>query len=131
VLGLLAVALSGCGAAASGPTLPRALATHWHAQADAVAAALAAHDGCLAQRRAAALQASVIRAVNARRVAPRFQEPLVSAVNDLAARSTCTPTPAPAPQPQPQPQPRHHRQKEHDRHERHEKHEKHGKKEKD
>jgi hypothetical protein len=99
---LAVLLLAGCGGAATvtprKPTLPRALASSLRTQADAVAAALAANDGCLARQRAIALQGSVIAAVNAHRVPPRFQEPLQSAVNDLAARITCTP-PAPAPAP--------------------------------
>ena len=91
--------LAGCGGAASKqtpprtPRLPHALATSWRAQADAVAAALAAGDGCTAQTRAVALRTSVIDAVDAHRVSPRFQETLTSAVNDLASRITCTPPP--------------------------------------
>jgi hypothetical protein len=97
---LAAVALvAGCGsqhaAAPKQPRLPHALATVWRHDADGVAAALAVGDGCLALRRAEALQSSVIGAINARRVAPRFQEPLQSAVNDLRGRISCTPPPAP------------------------------------
>ena len=94
--------LAGCGSAAPSPPkavrphLPRALAADWAQQADAVATALAAGDGCLAQQRAAALQAAVIEAIDAHRVGARFQEPLQSAVNDLAGRITCTEPPAPA-----------------------------------
>ena len=85
--------LAGCGsqheAAPKQPLLPHALATAWRHDADGVAAALAAGDGCLAQQRVTALQNSVIAAVNARRLGPRFQEPLVGAVNDLASRIRC------------------------------------------
>jgi hypothetical protein len=103
------VVLAGCGSTQTPkpvqPHLARALAQPWRAQADAVAAALAAGDGCLARERANALQTSVIAAVNDRRVPQRFQEPLVSAVNDLAGRITCVP---PAPQPAPAaPPPKH------------------------
>ena len=92
--------LAGCGGSSAPPKarqphLPRALAASWRTQADAVAAALAAGDGCSAQARAAALQSSVVDAVNAHRVSPRFQETLIGAVNDLAERITCTPPPAP------------------------------------
>jgi len=88
---LLAVTalLAGCGAQDSGPRLPRPLASAWQRQADSVAEALAAGNRCLATRRAAVLQASVIRAVNARRLAAQFQEPLVSGVNALASRLRC------------------------------------------
>jgi hypothetical protein len=99
----LAALLAGCGSSAHDtvvvrrPTLPRALATHWRAESDAVAAALAAHDGCLAQERVVRLRTSVIEAIDKRRVASRFQEPLLSAVNELASRITCVPPPAPTP----------------------------------
>lgn len=100
LLPVVAVALlAGCGGASKPkvvqPHLPQTLAADWRAQADAVASALAAGDGCEAQRRAVALQTSVIAAVNAHRVAPRFQETLLGSVNDLASRIGCTPPPAP------------------------------------
>jgi hypothetical protein len=99
---LVVLALAGCGGAArhtapKPPKLPRALAQSWTQQADSVAAALAAGDGCAAQQRANALRTSVIAAVNARRVPPRFLDPLTSGVNELASRITCTPAPTPAP----------------------------------
>jgi hypothetical protein len=93
--------LAGCGSTAAKqpppvrPHLPHALAQDWARQADGVAAALAAGDGCLAQQRAVALRTSVI--ANEHRIGRRFQEPLTSAVNALAARITCTPPAAPAP----------------------------------
>jgi hypothetical protein len=87
------------------PHLPRTLAEGWARQADSVAAALAANDGCTAQARAAALQQSFIAAVNEHRVPQRFLEPLGSGVNNLAGRITCTPPPAPAPAPAPAPHP--------------------------
>jgi hypothetical protein len=97
--------LAGCGSSHSTaprqPTMPRALAHSLRAQADGVAAALTAGDGCLAQQRAVALQTSVIGAVNARRLPPRFQETLVSTVTDLVSRIACVPPPAPAPTPGP------------------------------
>jgi hypothetical protein len=103
-LALVAVLLlSGCGGTAQPPKpvqphLSHSLAQPWRAQADAVAAALASGDGCLARERATALQASVITAVNGRRLPPRFQEQLLSAVNDLAARISCVaPATPPAP----------------------------------
>jgi hypothetical protein len=93
----LVLVAAGCGAAAAPaprqPRIPRALADAWRGQADGVAAALAAHDGCLARQRAAALQRGVIDAINSRALAPRFQEPLLGAVNDLAARISCAPAP--------------------------------------
>jgi hypothetical protein len=100
--------LAGCGGATTRqpppkrPQLPRTLAQGWARQADAVAAALAAGDGCLAQQRAVALQTAVIDAIDAHRVGARFEEPLQSAVNDLAGRITCPPPPAPVTPPPPQ-----------------------------
>jgi hypothetical protein len=101
---LLAVlALAGCGGTArhatppQRPKLPRVLAQSWKQQADSVASALAAGDGCTAQRLSTALRASVIAAVNARRVPRRFLEPLTSGVNDLASQIPCAPPPAAAP----------------------------------
>ena len=96
-----ALLLAGCGGTqpqphVQQPHLSRTLAQALRAQTDAVAAALAAGDGCLARERASSLQRSVITAVNERRLPPRFQEPLLSAVNDLAGRIRCVPPPAPA-----------------------------------
>jgi hypothetical protein len=104
----LALVAAGCGSASQAPPrpkaprLPRALAQSWAQQADAVATALAAGDGCAAQARAAALQRDVIAAVNAHRVPVRLLEPLSSGLNDLAGRITCTPPTTTAPPP-PQP----------------------------
>jgi hypothetical protein len=101
---LAAIALAGCGGGARHatppePKLPRALAQSWKQQADSVATALAAGDGCTAQHLAASLRASVISAVNAHRVPRRFLDPLTSGVNELASQIACTPPPAPAPAP--------------------------------
>lgn len=99
VVGLLL--LAGCGGAHEVtprlPRLPHALALAWRAQADGVASALAAGDGCLAQQRAVALRRSVIDAVNTRRLQPRFQETLLGSVNHLVSRIACVPPPPPAP----------------------------------
>lgn len=65
------------------------------ARSDAVAAALAAGNGCGALAAAQRLQRDTIAAINAGRVSTAFQEELVSAVNDLASRVTCAPAPAP------------------------------------
>jgi hypothetical protein len=94
----LAAVLGGCGSHASAPRpprLPRALAHAWAGQADAVAAALAAGDGCTARTRARRLQSEVVAAVNAHRVPARLLEPLSSGVNGLASRIVCVPPPAP------------------------------------
>jgi hypothetical protein len=103
---------AGCGGShakettARQPHLPRALAESWARQADAVAAALAANDGCTARAQATALQQSFIAAANGHRVPQRFLEPLGSSVDDLAGRITCTPPPAPEATPTPAPAPR-------------------------
>lgn len=106
--------LAGCGAQTTTPRqphLPQALASAWRAQADGVAAALAAGDGCLARQRALALQSSVIDAINTHRLSPRFQETLLGAVNELPSRIVCAP---PAP-----PQPKEHGHGEHGKHGKH------------
>ena len=89
--------LAGCGdahhaQAPPAPRLPRALAHSWSREAYAVAAALAANDGCAAERRAGRLLAEVIAAINAGRVPRPLLEPLTSAVNALPAQITCTPS---------------------------------------
>ncbi|HEY1366889.1 MAG TPA: hypothetical protein VGF23_07240 [Gaiellaceae bacterium] len=90
---------AGCGgreaAGPSPPELPRPLAQQLAGASDSVAAALAAGDGCTALRRATSLQRSVIAAINAHRVPPVFQEPLLGAVNALAERVHCQPKPPP------------------------------------
>ena len=120
----LVLTVAGCGGGGGTrtvsvrPTLPRALAQDLRARTDAVTAALAAGDGCTARARAVALQGEVIDAVSAGRVPPRFEEPLQSAVNELAGAISCTPPPAPEPKPHDHP---HHPKPPHD-------HGKHGKK---
>jgi hypothetical protein len=113
---LAVLVLAGCGGAQEQakprqPHLPRALAASWRAESNAIAAALALRDGCTAQAHALALRTSVIDAVNARRVSPRFQETLLAAVQDLPDRIGCTPpapTPTPMPRPHEHPHPPHH-----------------------
>jgi hypothetical protein len=101
-IGVVALAAAGCGgsakpaAAPAPPKLPRTLAQSWAQQADAIAASLAAGDGCTAEIRAVALRTQVVQAVNERRIATRYLESLVSTVNDLPARISCTVAPAPA-----------------------------------
>ena len=97
---LVGFGAAGCGGAQDAappkpaPKIPRALAQSWAQQADDVAAAIEAGDGCTAQQRAATLRTQVVSAVNAHRVPRRYLEPLVSTANDLAGRITCNP-PAP------------------------------------
>ena len=86
--------LVGCGGHATkqppraqGPRLPRATAQQLASLSDAAASALAARS-CDAPTRVAALQAATLRAINAHRIPPEFQEELLGAVNDLAGRSS-------------------------------------------
>jgi hypothetical protein len=96
VLVAIATALAGCGSHVAQqkpaqPKLPRALARAWAQHATAIAASLAANNGCDAQTRVAALQQEMVTAVNAHRIPRRLLEPLSSGVNDLAAQITCAP----------------------------------------
>ena len=121
---VLVLLAAGCGSTAKEtpprePHLPRALAQSWARQADAVAASIASNDGCSAQTEVAALQQSVIAAVNEHRVPQRFREPLSSGVNDLADRITCTPPPAATPTPAPTPHPKHEKKPKHHEHGKH------------
>jgi hypothetical protein len=92
----VAAVLAGCGSQAAAPPppqpkLPRALAQAWAQEANAIAASLAANNGCDARTRVAALQQEVLTAVNEHRIPRRLLEPLSSGVNDLAAQITCVP----------------------------------------
>jgi hypothetical protein len=91
---------AGCGsttttAAPPPPKLPRALAQAWAQQADQIAVALVAGDGCAAETQATALRAQVSQAIDDGRIARRFRGPLVGAVNRLPDRISCTPAPPP------------------------------------
>jgi hypothetical protein len=91
LLAATAALLAGCGSRTPQPKLPRALAQAWAQQANAIAALLAANNGCGAQTRVATLQQELVAAVNEHRVPQRLLEPLSSGVNDLAAQITCAP----------------------------------------
>jgi hypothetical protein len=115
-----AVALAGCGGSGARtetqppPRLPHALAQSWAREADAVAAALAAGDGCTAQRLAGELSAEVDGASG--RAPRRLLVPLAAAVDGLTGRITCTPPPAPKKKPPkhpPKPPPHGHEKKKH------------------
>ena len=98
VVAALALALAGCGGAAKHaaekpPRLPRALAQALAQQADGIAGALAAGDGCTALQLAGSLRAEVVQAVNARQIPRAFQESLLATANDLTGRITCSPPP--------------------------------------
>lgn len=64
--------------------------------ADGVAAALAAGDACAAKAEADRLGTATVAAINAGRVPPPFQEPLLAEAQELAARIECAPPPPPA-----------------------------------
>jgi hypothetical protein len=99
VLGLT-LALAGCGGGSARhakppppPRLPRLLAHAWAVQADTIASALAAGDGCTARNVAEQLRSDVAQAVSARRVPIRYRATLTAAVADLPGRITCNPPP--------------------------------------
>ena len=109
--------LAACGGgerrAAPPPRVPRTLAQSLAAASDDVAGRLDAGDPCGASAAASSLQQRTIHEIA--RVPGQLQEPLQSAVNDLAAQaaSACaaaTPPPAPPPPPvvPPPPQPKEH-----------------------
>ena len=96
----MACVAAGCGsttntASPPPPKLPRALAQAWAQQADQIAVALVAGDGCAAETQATALRAQVAQAVGDGRIARRFRAPLVGAVNSLPEQISCTPAPPP------------------------------------
>jgi hypothetical protein len=87
---LVALALAGCGGSdASEPRLPAALADDLATFAEDAAAFSDSGDPCAAREQAVALQHATVEAINARRVPKPLQEPLLSAVNDLAFRLRC------------------------------------------
>ena len=96
VTALVALAVAGCGGSGRPePTasrgLPRALAQEWAAQASSIASAAAHGQGCRAQHLASTLRDEIIAQEG--RVPARLQRPLVTGVNALADRITCTPQP--------------------------------------
>ena len=96
VLVVTVLVAAGCGGARHAatpepPKLPRTLAQSWAQQADSVAAAIDAGDGCAAQQQAITLQIQVVQASNAHQVPRPFVAQLVAAANDLVSRIACTP----------------------------------------
>jgi hypothetical protein len=86
--------LAGCGGGnhrALPPPLPLELADRLATQSEQIALTLDKGDGCGALAQAQALQQQSIQAINAGRVPPRFEEPLLTAANDLVARISCAP----------------------------------------
>jgi len=92
--------LAGCGGGktaappvAKPPRIPHVLAQEWVRQANAVAQALAARDGCTAVDDANALRAAVTS--SEAQVPRRLRATLLAAVDGLPARITCNPAPPP------------------------------------
>lgn len=115
---LLVAVVAGCGGAApqgsASQRLPRALAHDWETQASAIATAADSGNDCRAMRLAASLSAEV--AASRHKLPLRLRSPLLTGVNDLAARiSTCTrvvtvpvqPKPPKGPKPKPPHEPGH------------------------
>jgi hypothetical protein len=111
---LLAVSAAGCGGAtrpqrAAFHGVPPALAQAWEGQASAIASAASAGNSCRALRLAASLRDDV--AASEHKLPLRLRSPLLTGVNALAGRITCTPVPTPpkkppkGPKPEPPPKP--------------------------
>jgi hypothetical protein len=107
---LLAVLAAGCGggarlqqAALHG--VPPGLAQDWEGQASAIASAASAGNSCRALQLAASLRSDV--AASEHKLPFRLRSPLLTGVNALADRITCTPTPKKPPKgPKPEPPPK-------------------------
>ena len=99
------VVLAGCGSggreAAPAPKLPAPLAESLAAASDQVAAQLGAGDACGAATTASGLQQRTIQSIGT--VPSALQEPLQSAVNDLADRTSVACMAAQPKQPPPSP----------------------------
>jgi hypothetical protein len=96
VTALVVLAVSGCGGSArpeplASRGLPPGLAQQWAAQASSIANAAAHGRGCRAQQLASTLRDEIFAQEG--RVPARLQRPLVTGVNALADRITCTPRP--------------------------------------
>lgn len=97
LLGLAVLALAGCGGAsapppvAKPPRIPRALAQAWASESNAIAQALADHDGCTALDHANALRSDVDQAAG--EIPARLQSALQPIVDALPGRITCNPGP--------------------------------------
>jgi hypothetical protein len=130
---LLAVVAAGCGGAARPQKsavhgVPARLAQDWEGQASAIATAAAAGKSCQALQLAASLRDDVVQSKYELPV--RVRRPLLTGVNALAGRITCTPPattpkppvkpkpPAPKPKPPKPPGPPGHREEHHKGHHR-------------
>jgi len=92
---LVVVIVAGCGGSSrpqkSGLRgVPPALAHDWEGQATAIATAAAAGDGCRALQLASSLRDQVL--ASEQKLPHRLRSPLVTGVNALADRLTCTVT---------------------------------------
>lgn len=115
-LALLVVVAAGCGSGdgsqkAGVHGVPRALAHAWEGQASAIASAAAAGNSCRALHLAAALRDDVVS--SQLQVPSRLRPALVTSVNALVDRISCTPvvtkpTPPHEPPKEPKPKPPHH-----------------------
>jgi hypothetical protein len=107
---LVALVVAGCGGFArphpvAARGLPPKLAQQWAAEASSIADAAAHGQGCRAQRLASTLRDEILAQQG--RVPARLQGPLVTGVNALADRITCTPQPVAVPAKAPKPPPKH------------------------
>jgi hypothetical protein len=106
---LLAVVAAGCGSGGAPQVsavrgVPRPLAQAWEGQASAIASAASAGNNCRALHLAASLRDDVVG--SQQRVPARLRSALLTGVNALADRITCTPAPKqPKPPKGPQPKP--------------------------
>jgi hypothetical protein len=109
---LVAAIVAGCGGGAPPQRsafrgVPRVLAQDWEGQASAIAAAASTGKSCRALHLAAALRTDVTRSRD--KLPYRLRSPLLTGVNALADRITCTPVvtkPAPPKKPPKGPKPK-------------------------
>ena len=107
---LFVVVAAGCGGAGRSqrsalPGVPSALAQEWAGQASEIAAAASAGNSCHARELANALRAEVTASKD--KLPSRLRPPLLTSVNALATRITCTPvTPTPPKKPTPPKEPK-------------------------
>ena len=102
VAALLLVVAAGCGDASQPQRsalhgVPPVLAQNWEGQANAIANAASAGDSCGALRLADSLQAQILASEH--KLPPRLRSPLVTGVNALVDRLTCTVTTTTKPPP--------------------------------
>ena len=86
------------------PKLPHALAQQWAGEADGIAAAAQAGDGCQAQQLARTLEEQV--AQDTARIPARLRTPLSASVTSLVGRIACVRIEKPTPPPKHGPPPK-------------------------